>query len=76
MQKTQAEAQQQLFMTLSNALTRMSSAITNIETGYDMDKLGDVISEKIGEVLTEPLAQMTQALEKTIVMSFTRYWLI
>lgn len=63
-QKTQAEAQQQLFMTLSNALTRMSSAITNIETGYDMDKLGDVISEKIGEVLTEPLAQMTQALEK------------
>tara|TARA_R110002033_G_scaffold128487_2_gene169574 strand:- start:3501 stop:5654 length:2154 start_codon:yes stop_codon:yes gene_type:complete len=63
-QKTQAEAQQQLFMTLSNTLTRMSSAITNIETGYDMDKLGDVISEKIGEVLTEPLAKMTQALEK------------
>jgi len=29
-----------------------------------MDKLGDVISEKIGEVLTEPLAKMTQALEK------------
>lgn len=63
-QKTQAEAQQQLFMTLSNTLTRMSSAITNIETGYDIDKLGDVISEKIGEVLTEPLAKMTQALEK------------
>ena len=63
-QKIQAEAQQQLFMTLSNTLTRMSSAITNIETGYDMDKLGDVISEKIGEVLTEPLAQMTRALEK------------
>lgn len=63
-QKTQAEAQQQLFMTLSSTLTRMSSAITNIETGYDMDKLGDVISEKIGEVLTEPLAKMTQALEK------------
>ena len=63
-QKSQAEAQQQLFMTLSNTLTRMSSAITNIETGYDMDKLGDVISEKIGEVLTEPLAKMTQALEK------------
>ena len=51
-------------MTLSNTLTRMSSAITNIETGYDIDKLGDVISEKIGEVLTEPLAKMTQALEK------------
>lgn len=62
--KDQAEEQQQLFRTLSSSLDRMSIALTNIETGYDMDKLGDVISEKIGEVLTEPLAKMTQALEK------------
>lgn len=63
-QKTQDEAQQKLFMSLRNVMTRMSGAIENIETGYDMDKLGDVISNKIGEVLTEPLAKMTQALEK------------
>ena len=63
-QKSQDEVQQKLFMNIDFVMTRMSSAITNIETGYDMDKLGDVISEKIGEVLTEPLAKMTQALEK------------
>ena len=63
-QRSQDEAQQKLFMNIDFVMTRMSSAITNIETGYDMDKLGDVISEKIGEVLTEPLAKMTQALEK------------
>ena len=63
-QETQSEAQQQLFITLSGSLTRMSNAIANIETGYDMNMLGDVISKKIGEVLTEPLAQMTLALEK------------
>ena len=63
-QETQAEGQQKLFLTLSNSLTRMSSAIANIETGYDMNMLGDVISKKIGEVLTEPLAQMPHALEK------------
>ena len=63
-QKSQDEVQQKLFMNIDFVMTRMSSAITNIETGYDMDKLGDVISEKIGEVFTEPLAKMTQALEK------------
>lgn len=64
LQSHQNDNQQEVINSLNDSIEKMTLAISRIKDGYDMDKLGDVISHKIGELLTKPLSDMTQALEK------------
>ena len=51
------------FGALHTSISQMTGAIANMETGYDMDKLGDVIAVKMSDLLLEPLNDIKTALE-------------
>ncbi|UYZ67714.1 hypothetical protein LP090_04690 [Moraxella bovis] len=51
------------FGALHTSISQMTGAIANMETGYDMDKLGDVIAVKMSDLLLEPLNNIKTALE-------------
>lgn len=63
LQKHQGDIQKQTFDNINQQLANLAQSIQSIETGYDMEKLGQVVADKMSEVLAEPLREMTNALK-------------
>ncbi|WP_230655819.1 hypothetical protein [Psychrobacter sp. I-STPA10] len=66
--KYQTKQQQDLFANMNTAISEMSIAIKQIETGNDIDRLSDILSQKVGiavkDALAQPLEDIRQSLEK------------
>lgn len=64
------KSQQSLFVDLGQQMSLMSSAISNMQTGFDSEQLATLMGEKIKEALNEPLTSIANALQqnnKTVI---------
>ena len=57
-------SQQEAFDSINDSMRQIALAIDTIQSGYDMNKLGSIVSKSVGDVLLEPLDKMAKSMEK------------
>lgn len=58
------DIQQEVFDNINTSMHKLTTVMGMIESGYDMDKLGNVVSKSVSDVLLDPLDKMAKSMEK------------